>query len=861
MISTFPRARHLVGALLLAALATAPPVLAQKPAPVSPLVLGADPVAELAPDGLTFVGSSRPAILAAINAPMAPGSPESQARAYLTSNPAVVGLRTFDGSDLVLQRVREGRAGTVVRFRQTVAGVPVWGDETVVTIDRRDRVQFLANGYRDDLTTVDIRPAVGEGAARSTVYAHLGVRTAPLFEQTELVIWPSSPTRLAWSVRVEGGVPGGSWEGIVDAHTGELVRVADRTIYHAGHDDDDPPVRSMVPLAEPTMFSRVDGTAMIFNPDPLTRAGVLYGGQYVDGGDADTAALTAARSAVTLRDLTFDGINYNLVGPWAEIRELEAPAKGLFAQASPNYDYSRNADAFEAANTYWHIDNYMRYVNVELGIDATPQAYTTGVRFDPHGANGADNSYFSSGSDIVVFGEGCVDDAEDADVVIHELGHGLHDWLAAISNGDGLSEGFGDYVAASYTRSLGLLTPSDAAYDWVFKWDGHNECWNGRVTDRATDYPEGSAPHARGQHWSTSNMRIWDVLGREDTDTAVFEGLAMTNGGTTQPQAAQAVIQAAGNMGYSSAALQTMYDSYTDQGYSVTLPLPPPSIDVTPGSVSVSLEVDETTTSDVTISNTASPGDAGLTWSASIQNEVRPGDATARPQAPSVAPAADTSAPKAGDETALGGTGRALGSGSDTFGNTFADSDEADFEVTQIEGTAVYLTTSEDGRRGGFALASDQMVLAGDEATLTGMVQRLGTTARPAGPDLQALFDRVAFPDDAWFVARGLDRVTGEIPAEAGPSALAARAAAGFVLSMRFDDDGVPVRAFLATKAEANPDDVGDVVRAGLSAMRIGMKDEPSALDVLDGVDVTAEAEGVRVEGFLTPAFLASAQR
>ena len=190
-----------------------------------------------------------------------------------------------------------------------------------------------------------------------------------------------------------------------------------------------------------------------------------------------------------------------------------------------------------------------------------------------------------------------------------------------------------------------------------------------------------------------------------------------------------------------------------------------------------------------------------------------------------------------------------------------ADSDEADFEVTQIEGTAVYLTTSEDGRRGGFALASDQMVLAGDEATLTGMVQRLGTTARPAGPDLQALFDRVAFPDDAWFVARGLDRVTGEIPAEAGPSALAARAAAGFVLSMRFDDDGVPVRAFLATKPEANPDDVGDVVRAGLSAMRIGMKDEPSALDVLDGVDVTAEAEGVRVEGFLTPAFLASAQR
>lgn len=190
-----------------------------------------------------------------------------------------------------------------------------------------------------------------------------------------------------------------------------------------------------------------------------------------------------------------------------------------------------------------------------------------------------------------------------------------------------------------------------------------------------------------------------------------------------------------------------------------------------------------------------------------------------------------------------------------------ADSDEADFEVTQIEGTAVYLTTSEDGQRGGFALANEQMVLAGDVTTLTGMIQRLGTTASPAAPELQALFDRVAFPDGAWFVARGLDRATGEIPAEAGPSALAARAASGFVLSMRFDDDGVPARAFLATKPEADPEDVADVVRAGLSAARIGMKDEPSALDVLDDVEVSAEAEGVRVEGFLTPAFLASAQR
>lgn len=189
-----------------------------------------------------------------------------------------------------------------------------------------------------------------------------------------------------------------------------------------------------------------------------------------------------------------------------------------------------------------------------------------------------------------------------------------------------------------------------------------------------------------------------------------------------------------------------------------------------------------------------------------------------------------------------------------------AEQDDVDFEVTEIEGIPAYLATSDDGDRGGFALANDEMVLAGDEATLAEMIRRLGTGGTPADAELQGLFDRVSFPNGAWFVARGLDRAGLQIPDDAPPSAMAARAADGFVVSMGFDDDGIPVRAFLLTKPEASTSDVADVVRGGISAARIGLKDEPSALDVLDGVEVEAEAEGVRIEGFLTPEFLASAQ-
>ena len=187
-----------------------------------------------------------------------------------------------------------------------------------------------------------------------------------------------------------------------------------------------------------------------------------------------------------------------------------------------------------------------------------------------------------------------------------------------------------------------------------------------------------------------------------------------------------------------------------------------------------------------------------------------------------------------------------------------ASQDKAAFEATQVDGLPVYFTSDDDGRRGGFALASDEMVLAGDEETLRGMLARLGGARSAPAPELQALFDRVAFPDGAWFVAR-LDRADVDVPGADNPSALAARAADGFVVSMAFQADGVPVRAFLSTKPEADTKDVADVVRGGLSAARAGLKDRPALLDVIDRVEVDDEDGGVRIEGFLTPEFLAAA--
>ncbi|MCP4250940.1 MAG: peptidase, partial [bacterium] len=239
---------------------------------------------------------------------------------------------------------------------------------------------------------------------------------------------------------------------------------------------------------------------------------------------------------MVLPDIDLTGGIHSLVGPWAEILDYDAPFKGTFSQAGSAFDFNRFEDAFEAANTYWQIDNYMRYMNVTLGLDVRPYQYPGGVQFDPHGFNGADNSSYSSGSGRLQFGEGGVDDAEDADVIIHELGHGIHDWVTAggLSQVNGLSEGTGDYFAQSYSRSLDLWSPGDPQYHWVFSWDGHNPFWPGRTTDYFGVYPDDltGSIHTDGQIWSTCNMLIWDAIGRMKTDKAFWAGLGMTGGST-----------------------------------------------------------------------------------------------------------------------------------------------------------------------------------------------------------------------------------------------------------------------------------------------------------------------------------------
>ena len=497
-----------------------------------------------------------PIALYRVGYPVDPGTPEDMARQYLRENHELLRLQHADLSDLRHHATREGKAATTVRFRQHVDGVPVYKAELTVTVNRDREVTFVMSTYKPVgpiHSTGAVRPP---GEARTAALELLGVEGKLDFESTDLVVYYNrGVTRLAHRVKlVPRTAPLGDWEVLRDAHTGEIFKAVDTALY--------------VP---------VDGDGDTFDPDPLSSALATYGDPgFVDGGDANTPELDGERMNRALLDIDFDGGLHHLRGPWAEITDHSGPFNGVFSQASPSWTYNRFDDPFEAANVYYHIDTYMRYMNLTLGVDVRPYQYPGGVQADPHGFNGADNSSYSSSTGRLRFGEGGVDDAEDADVVIHELGHGIHDWITmgGLSQVNGLSEGVGDYFAQSYSRSFGQWAPTDPAYHWVFNWDGHNPFWGGRITNYGATYPDGLVGqiHTDGQIWSTCNMRVWDAIGREQTDTAMLEGLAMTNSGTNQEDAAQACLQAATDLGYSGGDLAAMATIYQSCGYQVSIP-------------------------------------------------------------------------------------------------------------------------------------------------------------------------------------------------------------------------------------------------------------------------------------------------
>ncbi|WP_223034611.1 T9SS type A sorting domain-containing protein [Hanstruepera marina] len=576
---------------------------------------------EIRANGRFNTNTGKPLSLYGLDFSVPQGTPESMAMYYIEREAKKLGVPTNEIPNLRYHATRSTNAGHVVRYRQYSGNYPVNKNEVTITISPENKVVYVMNSYESNVDMANVQPRVSANDAYSAAINYLNVQSDISYSNTSLVVYKNTKIKkLAHEVTISTTEPLGEWHVFVDALNGEIFKVVDMNHYYNEHSDygksDSHDVEVIYPMPR-EYYRRIDGSGFVFNPDPLTSNTVAYGGQYVDGNDATNASLDAARFNVTLRDITQNGSTYSLVGPRAEIIDFDSPNTGLFTQSSSVFEFNRQDQGFEPVNVYYHIDYLIGYINDDLGCDVLPYQYNGGVQYDPHGAGGADNSYYTGGAGRLSFGEGCVDDAEDSDVIHHELGHGLHDWVTSggLSQVDGLSEGCGDYVAQSYNRGVnianGYWTSADPAWNYVFNWDGHNTCWPGRTTGYGAVYPGGLVGqiHTDGQIWASCLMTVWDEIGQERMDKIFYEGLGMTNGSTNQNDAANAVYQAALNLSYTDVEIQAIHSGLTACGYTLPPLDGPPIIAFSADMETLCLDSGNT----VTFTDESAP--AGTSWS------------------------------------------------------------------------------------------------------------------------------------------------------------------------------------------------------------------------------------------------------
>ncbi|MCR9153914.1 MAG: T9SS type A sorting domain-containing protein [Bacteroidetes bacterium] len=279
----------------------------------------------------------------------------------------------------------------------------------------------------------------------------------------------------------------------------------------------------------------------VFLPDPLTTNNVNYGGNYIDNNDADNASLTASRYLQSFRG-TYDNGLFKLENNDIKIDDFSMPNVAPVTSTTGTFNYTRGQDGFEDVNAFFHMSEFKTYID-SLGFSAIPGAQ---VSVDVHALSNADQSYYTPSEQKIYMGEGGVDDAEDADVVIHEFGHSLVSGAAAntnrISERAGMEEAICDYFAITWSLHF-----SGNQRGRVFNWDGHNAFWNGRSAVSTKDYQTlsfNSNIYAHTDLMASCLLEIRDNTNRQVADRVILEALFTLQNNSTYADFARMVINA-----------------------------------------------------------------------------------------------------------------------------------------------------------------------------------------------------------------------------------------------------------------------------------------------------------------------------
>ncbi|MEU6864303.1 M4 family metallopeptidase [Streptomyces sp. NPDC046876] len=276
-----------------------------------------------------------------------------------------------------------------------------------------------------------------------------------------------------------------------------------------------------------------------------------------DGKDADSAVPASAYALAALRNLDGSG---GLNGRWASVRS----DTGASAKVGEAAGYTRHDDQFEQVMAYFWVNEAQEYLQ-SLGFGTELRGANDRVQPVRINQWGADNSFFTDKKDEIRFGKGGVDDAEDAEVIVHEYGHAVHEaqvpGFGASPEAGAIGEAFGDYLAVAVGEY------ADGRYGWPRKTDvGCVADWDStgyssaphclRRIDGTKVYADRVGEvHADGEIWSRALFDVRGALGARTADRIIVNAQFGFAPDTSFADAARTTIATAERM-YGATAAQ-----------------------------------------------------------------------------------------------------------------------------------------------------------------------------------------------------------------------------------------------------------------------------------------------------------------
>jgi hypothetical protein len=458
------------------------------------------------------------------------GEPLDIARAFLRANCHHLGL------DLVGLRHRKTVASLGawhVIMQQHVHGRPVHRGYVTVHMSNKGEVYLIKNGAmpRKKFPKVAEDPEWADYRITETQAVTQARRTLP---NPSRLIWcleakprwfPKGPRLIAaWRVRLERRRPREEWIVWVNGQNGRVLSKYDN-------------------------LARAIGYARVFDPSPVVTLGD-YKALVTPKGNPKHPP-DKAYSSVLLYGLKPNG---RLEGK----RVTTSPTRSNRRVQRRNFtfEFYSHQKGFEEVMVYYHIDRAIRYLE-SLGYRKHRAIFRKPVRVNVNGTR-QDNAWYSPGKKLLTYGIGQIDEAEDGETILHELGHAIQDAIVPdfgqSPEAAAIGEGFGDYFAASFFAEK----KPERYRTTVITWDGlliglqeqHHPPGLRRVDEQCMfdDFDERRDEHSNGKIWSATLWEIRRKLGRDITDRIVLDSHFQLDGFTTFKQAARAILDADQNL-------------------------------------------------------------------------------------------------------------------------------------------------------------------------------------------------------------------------------------------------------------------------------------------------------------------------